>query len=94
MDLKFSKFKPSLLAASTIFLINKIKRTDEAWPDVLMAASGYEEKELKSCAKELCQMLEQVDTFTNMKCLKRKFSLPKFYEVSKIRLEKKEKLRN
>lgn len=51
MDLKFLKFKPSMLAASTIFLINKIKRAEVVWPDVLMAASGYEEKELKSCAR-------------------------------------------
>jgi cyclin B len=42
MDVRFLKFKPSLLAASTIFLINKIKRAEIVWPDVLMAASGYE----------------------------------------------------
>lgn len=80
------KYKPSLLAASSIYLVNKIKRSDVAWPDVLMAASGYEERELRSCARELCQLLEVPDLAHNMKCLKRKFSLPKYYEVSKIRL--------
>jgi hypothetical protein len=39
-------------------------------------------------------MLEQADSMTNIKCLKRKFSLPKYYEVSKIRLEKKDKPKN
>lgn len=94
IDVRFLKFKPSLLAASAIFLINKIKRADIVWPDVLMAASGYEEKELRSCARELCQLLEQTESMNNIKCLKRKFGLPKFYEVSKIRLEKKDKLKN
>jgi hypothetical protein len=51
------KYKGSLLAGSAIYLINKIKKTDEAWPDVIVAASGYEEKELRSCARELCQLL-------------------------------------
>lgn len=42
MDTRFLKFKPSLMAASAIFLINKIKRSETVWPDALMAASGYE----------------------------------------------------
>lgn len=41
LDAKFLKFKSSLLAASCIFLINKIKKAEIAWPDVLVAASGY-----------------------------------------------------
>lgn len=93
-DSRFLKFKPSLLAASAIFLVNKIKRAEVVWPDVLVAASGYEERELRSCARELCQLLEQADTLSNIKCLRRKFSLPKYYEVSKIRLEKREKPKN
>lgn len=94
MDTKFLKYKPSLLASSAIFLINKIKRAEMVWPDALMAASGYEEKELRSCARELCQLLEEAQIMPNIKCLRRKFSLPKYYEVSNIRLEKREKSKN
>lgn len=90
MDTRFHRFKPSLLASAAIFLINKIKRAEVVWPDALVAASGYEEKELRSCARELCQLLEQADLIANIKCLRRKFSLPKYYEVSNIRLEKRE----
>lgn len=42
LDGRFGHYKASLVAASTIFLINKIKRAETAWPDVIMAASGYE----------------------------------------------------
>jgi hypothetical protein len=41
MDVRFLKFKPSLIASAAIFLVNKIKRADVVWPDELMAASGY-----------------------------------------------------
>jgi hypothetical protein len=44
MDVRFLKFKPSLLACSAIFLINKIKRSEYVWPNTLVVASGYEEK--------------------------------------------------
>lgn len=77
------------MAASAIYLINKIRKNSEVWPDALVAASGYEEKELRSCAKELCHLLENSEQLSSSKCLKRKFGLPKFFEVSKIRLERK-----
>jgi hypothetical protein len=39
-------------------------------------------------------LLEQAESMPNIKCLKRKFSLPKYFEVSKIRLEKRDKAKN
>ena len=45
------KYKPSLLAAAGIYLVNKIRRVEDIWPDVLVAASGLEEKDIKGCAK-------------------------------------------
>ena len=56
LDINFLKYKPSLLAAAGIYLVNKIRRVEEIWPDVLVGLTGYEEKEIKSCAKELCLM--------------------------------------
>jgi hypothetical protein len=51
LDIKFAEFKPSLLASSVIYLINKIRKRSESWPDLLMAATNYEEKDLKACAR-------------------------------------------
>jgi hypothetical protein len=35
-------FKPSLIAASSLYLINKIRKVSEVWPDLMVAATGYE----------------------------------------------------
>jgi len=43
LDHSFLKYRPSVLASATVYLINKIKRSEIAWPDSLMAASGYSE---------------------------------------------------
>ena len=54
LDAHFLKYRQSLLAGSAIYLVNKIKKSECAWPDIIMAASGYDEKELRACARELC----------------------------------------
>ena len=51
LDMNFLKYKPSLLAAAGIYLVNKIRRVEEIWPDILVGVTGYEEKHVKSCAK-------------------------------------------
>ncbi len=57
-EAKFLRYRGSLLAAAAIYLVNKVKKIENPWPDCLVAASGYEERELRSCARELCQLLE------------------------------------
>lgn len=51
LDMNFLQYKPSLLAAAGIYLVNKIRRVQEIWPNVLIELTGYEEKHVKSCAK-------------------------------------------
>jgi hypothetical protein len=86
---KFLESKPSLVASSAIYLINKIRKKTECWPDLMVAATGYEEKDLKTCARELCYLLEKVYELPNTKFLKKKFAMPEFYEVSRIKLERR-----
>ena len=42
LEPKFLTYKPSILASSAIYLVHKIRKRSEAWPDILMAATGYE----------------------------------------------------
>jgi cyclin B len=42
LDARFLRYRPSLQAAATIYLINKIKRSEAVWPDIIVAASGYD----------------------------------------------------
>jgi hypothetical protein len=44
LDANFLKYRQSMLACSAIYLINKIKKSEIAWPDIIVAASGYDEK--------------------------------------------------
>jgi hypothetical protein len=74
LDTKFLQYKPSLTAASVIYLLNKIRKREEAWPDLLFAATGLEEKELKLCGRDLCSLLERADELPNTRSLRRKFS--------------------
>lgn len=55
---KFLNYSPSLMAASVIYLIKKIRKSETPWNPNMTLIVGYEEKELKSCAKELCGLLE------------------------------------
>lgn len=55
---KFLEYSPSLLASACIYLIKKIRKCDSAWGDNMTQLVGYKESELKTCAKELCTLLE------------------------------------
>lgn len=55
---KFLEYSPSLMACSCIYLIKKIRKCENAWSDQLLKLVGYRESDLKSCAKELCTLLE------------------------------------
>ena len=59
-----------------------------------MAISGYEEKDLRTCARELCHLLEIAENLDNINSLKKKFGKSKFCEVAKIKLEKKDRKNN
>jgi len=48
--------------------------------------TGYNEKDLKNCARELCHLLERAEDVANNKSLKKKFSLAQYNEVTRIKL--------
>ena len=86
---KFLGYPPSLLASACIYLIKKIRKCDQAWGDKLTELVGYKESELKSCAKELCSLLEEASSMEYCKAMKKKFSLTAYHEVTRIKLERR-----
>jgi G2/mitotic-specific cyclin-B, other len=88
---KFLAYPPSLMASAAIYLIKKIRKSEVPWSDAIASMVGYREAELKTCAKDLCCLLESAAQMENCKAIKKKFSLPAFHEVTRIRLERKEK---
>jgi hypothetical protein len=87
---KFLEYSPSLMASACVYLIKKIRKCEQAWSEQMIKLVGYRESELKSCAKELCSLLEEAGEMTNCRSIKKKFSMPAYHEVTKIRLERKE----
>lgn len=87
---KFLEYSPSLMASACIYLIKKIRKCENSWSEQMTKLIGYRESELKSCAKELCGLLEEAAEMTNCRAIKKKFSLVAYHEVTKIRLERKE----
>lgn len=73
-ELKSYKYKPSLLASSSIYLTNKLKKKSRAWSTILEKQTGYSEQELKPCAKELLIILERASVDPMLKSIKKKFS--------------------
>ena len=55
----------------------------------MMSITRYNEQEVRPCAKDLCTLLQTIDKRSTFKSLKKKYSLPKYCEVAKIKIEKK-----
>jgi cyclin B len=44
LDIRYLENKPSLLASSALYLVNKIRRAQQPWPHFLELLTGYSEK--------------------------------------------------
>jgi len=74
------------MASAVIYLIKKIRKSESSWNDIMTSMVGYKEQELKTCAKELCALLENAPELENAKSIKKKFSSTAYHEVTKIKL--------
>lgn len=89
MELTLTEFKmvgcflPSQLAAATTFLSNKLLRRHPSWPPVLIRHTRYTETLIKGCAKEMCALLETVES-SSLMAVRKKYSQAKFHSVAKM----------
>lgn len=79
------KYTPSQIAASAIYLALKIVPSEKTSMENLKVYSGYTESHMKSCAKDLCALLEGVER-CSLQAIKKKFSSPNYLEVALIRV--------
>lgn len=86
LEASMLKYKHSLIAAGSVFLVNKIFKK-HGWTGTLEYHTGYTEAEVKPCAKDLYFAMQNSEKAT-LHAIKRKFSSTKFLEVSKYRIEK------
>ena len=82
IDYRMLKYNPSLTAASTIYIALKITKKIDC--DQIPSLTSYSEDKLRDCAKDICIILDGVDS-SNLKAVRKKFQSPKFLEVSTIK---------
>jgi cyclin B len=83
LDLKMLRYCPSHLAASAIFLSNKLLRRHPSWPAHLIKHTRYTDGLIKSCAKEICALVEEADR-SSLAAIRKKYASEKFHGVSKM----------
>lgn len=86
--LEISSFKYSYLTLvlGTIYLVSKIYAVKETELVVLQKMNNNLE-ELKSCAKDIFLIIKRNEKIS-LGAIKKQFSIPEYYEISKYRLEK------
>lgn len=83
-DQMFYRFKPSLIAAASLYLTKKILKRKEPWNAFLEQQTGYKDKDLRLAAKDLASMLNDAHTQREVSSIFRKFSSSKHIEVAKV----------
>ena len=82
------KWSPSKIAASSIYFAKKMLNMENPWCNALAVHSGYSEKEVKECARDICIILNMYNLkekqANSHKLITRKFSTKKFLRVADI----------
>ena len=78
------KWLPSQIAASALYVAKKVQKRSSPWCPFMTQQTGYDEKQVRECAKDLCLILYKANTNQEYLSIAKKFSLPRFFEVSKI----------
>lgn len=85
VDYPMTRHQPSLIASAAIYLVHKLQKK-EAWNEALEKASKYQESQLRSCAKEMCLLIQKAWK-SNLQAVRKKYSSSKYLEVGKIQLD-------
>ena len=83
IECRMIKYLPSIVAAASVYIALKITKKNEA--NIVAKITNYSEEKLRDCAKDICIILDNVEK-SSLQAIRKKFSLPKFLEVAKIKL--------
>lgn len=84
LEYKMNKYNANLQACSSLYITFKITKKNEI--DKLIKICEFNEDQLRECSKDICCILDNVEK-SSLQAIKKKFSLPKFNEVAKIKLK-------
>ncbi|OMJ68918.1 hypothetical protein SteCoe_33501 [Stentor coeruleus] len=83
VEYKFLKYKPSNIAASAVYLTQKILKNPSK---SLKSSTTSTDLEIRTCAKDILVLLQKAETCT-LQAAKKKYSQPKYYEVAKLQIK-------
>jgi hypothetical protein len=83
IDVRLLKFPPSLIAAGSVYLARAMTQKSPLWTGTLEHYSTYDEAKVRTCAEEMNEFLKKSHK-GSLKAIKKKYSLPKFGQVSEI----------
>jgi cyclin B len=83
VDYRMLKYPPTHLASAAALLANKIMRISPPWPGTLTKHTRNTEASLKTCAKEMCALLQGAEK-SSLQALRKKFSSDKYGGVAKL----------
>ena len=81
VDYKMIKYSNSIKAAAAVYLMHKFKEIKPEWNSEVSQRSKYNEEDLKACAKDLCQLYQQVSR-SSLQAVKNKFSSLTLFQVA------------
>ena len=61
LEYKLLEVSPSMLAASVLYLVNKIRKRPISWRQELVEASGFTEADIRPTAKQVCHIVQTIE---------------------------------
>ncbi len=87
LDYNMLKHMPSMIAAASVYLANKVaKGSAPVWGEYIRSQSGLSEEDVKTCAKELLEVVKTEEK-AGTQATKKRFGQKKLMEVAKMRIE-------
>ena len=86
LDYSMVATKPSLLAASALYLALKMAKVNTNWIEPLLENCNHPEADVRVCAKQLFLLFTKAKT-SSLQAVRKKVSMPKFGEVAKIQVD-------
>ncbi|CAE7466011.1 unnamed protein product [Symbiodinium natans] len=82
LEVHMVQYVPSLVAAASALLSNKLLRQHPAWPPCLaQITQTHSEAEVKACAREMCGLLDSVEK-SSLQAIRKKYSQEKFSKIA------------
>ena len=77
-------YRPSVLAASSLYLASKLCFSKEPWSNRMASITSIQEKTLRKCAKDIYEnvLLRNIDETNKLRAVFNKFSAAKYGGVS------------